>query len=303
MTPEEFGDLIRAHREAKGLGIEELASRFKLSLSAIRAIERGSLSDLPHAVYARGFIRAYAQAVEVSPEELSAGLAALFPDETFAEGPSTPRYAGNSPTMPFNRRNRSFTGVFVALIVLVLFGGAGWLAYSNFDTVKDFVAQPFSALTQPSGDDDAPSPPSPETSVAEPVPAPVLPAPDVSFAGQVPPQDVQDAPVAPAPAIQLAAAVEAPAANTAGQTEVAPAAPVSGNHIVVLAKEECWMQVSADGEGTRTFTVYPGESSILPYKRRLTLVLGNAGGVSITHNGKAYPVSGRRNEKKTFSFQ
>jgi cytoskeletal protein RodZ len=43
MTSQEFGELIRTQRERKGLTLEELATRFKLSLSTLRfSIERQS---------------------------------------------------------------------------------------------------------------------------------------------------------------------------------------------------------------------------------------------------------------------
>lgn len=304
MTPEEFGERIRAHREAKGLGIEELASRFKLSLSAVRAMERGSLHDLPHAVYAKGFIRAYAQAVDVPPEELAEGLAVLFPEETLSEPSAAPLYTGGFPNTPIIGQSKSFAEIFVVLIVLALLGLGGWFAYSHLDSVKSFVLQPFSALNQ-SSENEGGDGPDGATSVdpaSESAPAPGSPA-----VGGIPAeaplrtqsQNVQDLPATPlaggGTATPLESAVEAAAP--------VPDVPISGNHVVVQAVEECWVQVSADGEASRTFTVYPGENSVLPYKRRLTLVLGNSGGAALVHNGQAYPFSGKKNEKRTFTFQ
>lgn len=303
MTPEEFGERIRAHREAKGLGIEELASRFKLSLSAVRAMEQGALHDLPHIVYAKGFIRSYAQAVDIPPDELAAGLEALFPEEGFAEPPAPLRFAVKSSVPPV-QPGRVFAGVCIILVVLALLGGAAWLVYSNFVSVKSFVTQPFSALTGSSGEgDDEAGVFSAGLPVVQ-APAQASPAdPSARMIAQNT-VDVSTPPLAgDAPAAQGAASSETPGENAASQTESPSISPTSGKHIVIQAAEECWVQLSADEEGTRTFSIYPGESSILPYKRRLTIVIGNAGGVSITHNGKDYPVNGKRNEKRTIVFQ
>lgn len=307
MTPEEFGERIRAHREAKGLGIEELASRFKLSRSAVRAIEEGSLRDLPHAVYAKGFIRAYAQAVDLPPDELAAGLEALFPEEAFTEPPAPLRFAVKPSVHP-GQPGRVLAGICIILVVLALLGGAAWLVYSNFISGETFVAQPFSALKSPSGEGtgeagafSAAAPPAQASAQAPPV------APPADPSARAAAQNVEDASMSPpagdAPAAQAVTASETPGENASSQAEPASVSPVSGNHIVVRATEECWVQLSADDEGTRTFTIYPGESSILPYKRRLAVVLGNTGGVSITHNGKDYPVNGKKNEKRTIIFQ
>lgn len=303
MTPEEFGERIRAHREARGLGIEELASRFKLSLSAVRAMEQGSLHDLPHAVYAKGFIRAYAQAVDLPPDELAAGLEALFPEETFTEPPAPLRFAVKSSVPPV-QPGRVFAGICIILVVLTLLGGAAWLVHSNFDSVKNFVTQPFSALTGSSGEGDGEVGAFYAVTPAAQTPARVSPVdPSARMTAQDGESASMPSPEEDASAAQAGAAPRTPGENAASQTEPASASPISGKHIVIQAAEECWVQLSADEEGTRTFTMYPGESSILPYKRRLTIVVGNAGGISITHNGEDYPVNGKKNEKRTIVFQ
>ena len=310
MTPEEFGELIRTHREAKGLSIEELASRFKLSVSTVRGIEAGSLDHMPHAVYARGFVRAYAQAVDVPLEDLNAGLAALFPEEIFADVPTVPGPLSGKPPKP-ERNGGNIARALVALLVIAALGGGAWYGFSRFDDVKEFISRslPSTSPAIESSPANAPERETPRQSpagnvspaTAQPAPAPRVPETAVSSA-LAPPQSVEQAreePVRP----QTAAAPEpAPEARPAAP-DAADSSLVSGKQVAIEATEECWVQVSVDGGGLRTFTVYPGETSVLPYKNRMTLVLGNTGGVAITHNGKAFPNNGKRNEKKTFTFQ
>ncbi|MCC8194110.1 MAG: DUF4115 domain-containing protein [Deltaproteobacteria bacterium] len=323
MTPQEFGELIRAHREAKGFSIEELALRFKLSVHTVRGIEEGVLDNMPHVVYAKGFVRAYAQAVDVPPEDLGAGLAVLFPEEETEDIPAAPGPVGRSASR--SERPGRLGGILAAVLVLLLLIGGGLYAFSQIDTLKDFTSRTvsfFSGTTDPSSVDDpgARSPatengasssistpaasvnaptepaPAPETQGTEPAPTPsadrdaALATPAVPPVTPEPEQTVppQTVPVAPAPSVAA--------------DEVEPL-PVEGKQVGIEATEECWVQVSVDGGGSRTFTVYPGETSVLPYKNRLTLVLGNAGGVSLTHNGKPFTIDARRNEKRTLSFQ
>mgnify|MGYP003623962889 CR=1 FL=1 len=96
----------------------------------------------------------------------------------------------------------------------------------------------------------------------------------------------------------------APAAEaTASEPALSPPPAVEGKHVIIQAREECWVQATVDGASTRSFTVYPGETSLLPYKRKVSLVLGNSGGVNLTHNGKSYKISGRPSEKRTLVFE
>ncbi|SBV93364.1 conserved hypothetical protein [uncultured delta proteobacterium] len=324
MTPQEFGELIRAHREAKGLGIEELASRFKLSVSTVRGIEEGSLDRMPHAVYAKGFVRAYAQAVGVSPEDLQNGLSTLFPEEMFADVPTVPGPVSGKAPSPGNRGRAA--SIFLSLLVLVLVGAAGWYAFSHFDALKGLVTHSFSAASPES---DSPRPgsgnasattqsgavsPSAGSVSAHPASAASGPAVAARTVPAPEPQSPMSPPTSPRTqeqprdtlAQQPVAVQDSPRDAQPVPPAASPAteAPLAGGKQIALdATEECWVQASVDGSPSRTFTVYPGETSILPYKTKLVLVLGNAGGVVITHNGKPYAHNSKRNEKKTLTFQ
>ncbi len=315
MTPQEFGELIRVHREAKGFSIEEMASRLKLSRSIARAIENGNLDDMPHAVYARGFVRAYAMAVEVAPEDLDAGLASLFPEEVLAEIPTTPGPVSGKVSH-YRGGGGRLAGVVLLLLVVGVLCGAGWYLYTHFDGIREVVMRPLSAASpmpdsataETAADAGAVSEP-PAVQAAENITAPPVrePVPQIrpeALPDAAPEANTQETP--PAPPVAAAG----PATVDAAVPQPAPALPslaenrlVAGKQVGITAKEECWVQVSADGGGTRTFTVYPGETSVLPYKNRMTLVLGNAGGVTLTHNGEPFAHNGKRNEKKTITFQ
>jgi cytoskeleton protein RodZ len=319
MTPQEFGELIRAHREAKGLSVEELALRFKLSVSTVRGMEEGTLDRMPHAVYAQGFVRAYAQAVGVAPEDLQAGLAVLFSETMVTNVPTVPGPVGRKTPGP-GKRGRAVP-IVIALLVLVPLCLAGWYAFSHFGALKEVVARPFAAFSPESASSPAGRPSNARHEPAAPateISAPAMPASSASETSAQtvpgPEPQVQDPPRAPertgehpAPP-QSVAAQEAvreaqPAPPAVAEASAADASLVEGKQVAVAAIEECWIQVSVDGSISRTFTVYPGETSVVPYKSRLTMVLGNAGGVTLTHNGKPYSTNGRRNEKKTLTFQ
>ena len=318
MTPQEFGDLIRSHREAKGFTIDEMVSRLKLSVQTAHGIESGNLDGLPHSVYAKGFVRAYAQTVGVLAEDLALGLAGLFPEEE-QDTAALPGIIGRSSARSRNKgRSSSFL---LFLVILVLLGGGSWFALTNPALLREFLPRVSSFLgevTRPASEGTLPEQLASLARTEEPTRVAPAVSPlsltaseaSVSTSGPVSgsPGTESSQPSESVPSLVVESPVEQPAAVSSTQErEASPVTaaeqlPISGNHVAVVAKEECWLQVSVDGATARTYTVYPGETSVLPYKSKITLVLGNAGGVTLTHNGKPYYLNGRRNEKRTVSF-
>ncbi|HEY8393677.1 MAG TPA: RodZ domain-containing protein [Thermaerobacter sp.] len=70
MTLEEIGRLLRETREKKGLSLRDVQMATKIRLKYLEAIERGDERQLPPEVYAKGFIRAYANFLQLDGQEL-----------------------------------------------------------------------------------------------------------------------------------------------------------------------------------------------------------------------------------------
>lgn len=66
----QLGERLRTAREARGISLAEAASATRILPRYIQALENGDLQSLPGDVYARGFIRNYAQALDLPAEEL-----------------------------------------------------------------------------------------------------------------------------------------------------------------------------------------------------------------------------------------
>lgn len=93
-------------------------------------------------------------------------------------------------------------------------------------------------------------------------------------------------------------------ADTASSTaEKSSPATVSGQHtIVVTAQEDCWMRVVPDGGKTSQMVLKKGESMTYHFKKNLEMRFGNAGGVSLTYDGKAMPAPGQRGKAVTVVY-
>ena len=73
-----FGERLRRQRRHKNLSLTEIATTTKVGASHFAALERGDCSRWPGGVYNRAFIRAYAKAVGLDPDETAAEFAEYF---------------------------------------------------------------------------------------------------------------------------------------------------------------------------------------------------------------------------------
>jgi flagellar biosynthesis protein FlhG len=65
------GALLRKVRESLGTDLEVIASRTKISLPYLRAIESEDFAGLPAFVYARGFVHEVARCLNLDPTQVT----------------------------------------------------------------------------------------------------------------------------------------------------------------------------------------------------------------------------------------
>jgi hypothetical protein len=70
--------LVRA-RLRRGLSLEQVGARTLLSARVLRLLDEGRFGELPGGLYARGYVRAYASAVDLDPGQTVDELSALLP--------------------------------------------------------------------------------------------------------------------------------------------------------------------------------------------------------------------------------
>jgi transcriptional regulator with XRE-family HTH domain len=75
-----FGAELRRERERRGLTLEAIAEQTKVSAAHFAGLERADLSRWPSGIFRRAFVRSYALAVGLDPEQTVARFSSLFPD-------------------------------------------------------------------------------------------------------------------------------------------------------------------------------------------------------------------------------
>ena len=66
---DDFGGKLRHARERRGISLRQIAASTKIAAAALEALERNDISKLPGGIFSRAFVRSYAAAVGLDPEE------------------------------------------------------------------------------------------------------------------------------------------------------------------------------------------------------------------------------------------
>jgi len=107
---ETVGQFLRRHRVERQMSVEEVARSTRVPTASIERIEADRFDELPGEVFVRGFLTAYARAVDVSP------------DEALARYTASRRVAWVTPlplASPTKTRRHPY-GVAIALVLLLI---------------------------------------------------------------------------------------------------------------------------------------------------------------------------------------
>jgi transcriptional regulator with XRE-family HTH domain len=74
-----FGPRLRSERERRGISLETISVVTNVSAELWEGLERNDFSRWPSGIFARAFIRDYARAVGLDPDEVVADFCRLFP--------------------------------------------------------------------------------------------------------------------------------------------------------------------------------------------------------------------------------
>jgi transcriptional regulator with XRE-family HTH domain len=161
MQEELFGQRLRAERERRRITLESIAANTKISIGLLRDLENDRVAHWPGGIFRRSFLKSYATAIGLDPDDTLQEFLARYPDhtsagrhdgadrlqETGAEGKRAPfgphRRAGLRLTMADEPRVFSAGAVLktfkVRLLAVALdiavpaaVGGASWWVVGSF---------------------------------------------------------------------------------------------------------------------------------------------------------------------------
>ncbi len=117
-----LGAQLKRAREARGVSLREIATKTKISVTALEAVERNDFSRLPGGIFGRSFIRAYAIEVGMDPDATVASFVDALEE---SEREAAARVAIRPEITPDDRRflerqRRAVLLLRVGLVVLVV---------------------------------------------------------------------------------------------------------------------------------------------------------------------------------------
>lgn len=305
---EPLGTKLLREREAQGLSLEEIASRTRINLHYLKAIEDNDSSQLPGGFFYRSFIRQYARTLGLPDDFGQAELEMLVREEVQRE-PQETTLPGDleyrvDPVplegVPKAAETRKWVlGVILLTVVLVLCS----LAYAIWESRVAKVTDPAKSTAD-------------VTQTSPPVQTPVTPASPAGDpgSGAVDPQSQPAGSQAAAPgsgsAAENPAAIAASPATTAttpmpeppNQPEATKPVASGSVRVVVRARENLWIQASSGGTRLFSGVIRTGDSREFAAEAPVEIKFGNAGIADVEHNGKVIPPVGPRGIVRTMVF-
>jgi transcriptional regulator with XRE-family HTH domain len=95
----DFGSRLRRERERRQISLSSIAANTKISTALLDGLERGDVSRWPHGIFRKSFVRDYAVAIGIDPEETVREFLERFPDpnEPFPAEPVAARPPAHAP--------------------------------------------------------------------------------------------------------------------------------------------------------------------------------------------------------------
>jgi cytoskeletal protein RodZ len=248
---DDLGLRLKQAREARGVALRTIATKTKISVAALEALERNDFSRLPGGIFGRAFVRAYALEIGLDPETTVSDFQVhLDRSEREAAERNQIRVDISQDDREFlARQQRAVRWLRVVAIVVAVAAVTllGWQAKSLW---KRFGSSAPGAAAS-----------------AQPSATPVLD----------PPTDMPGAPPS------TSAAPEDPAPVPASAPAPAPAALL----VEFTLTADCWVVASVDGGRSMSQLLKTGDSRRFEAAREVFLDVGNAGAIQLTINGTA----------------
>ncbi len=323
------GETLRRERLRRNLDLDHISQDLKISPRFLEAIEEEQFDKLPARVFAKSFVRQYARLLELDEDEMAAEVQRALQPAPEPQTAVQPAPAASSvhlaPVVQWEdgigtgrRFSWSSSLPALALVVVVMLVCSG--IYSWWQRTRR------TALTReesPSAQvQEAPRPApvaaqvpaEPPAPVAESQPAAVPPAatsrpvpavpkasprqtePNTGVASADRTENASPTPASPTPA--------APAATSPAGAQVvrATSSPNPSVRVEVTADQPVWVLAQNDGKYLFSGTLEANQTRTVEADGTVTLRLGNAGGVTISLNGKPIGPVGPKGQVRTVQF-
>jgi len=246
-----IGAKLRSARQERGLDLATVASRTRISLRYLEAIEADDRTSLPSGFFYRSFVHQYARLVDLDTREIDSEIDLVLSMDAPLPLPGQESAASkNVPPMrlaPRFQRSRVYASA--GALLMVVLGCSGIYAWWHKTMSRNNAKAPQQVAQLVEN-------PKPEEKHTSPVPASLANALRPSPAPRPPAQGVE-------------------------------AIPGYRFLLDLIAREETWLSVNSDGRKVFTGLLSPNQSKTVQSKEFAKMTVGNAAGLEIHLNGRS----------------
>ncbi len=253
---ESLGAQLRAAREQKRVSVSQAARETRISAYHLESLETGRYQSLPGGIYNRAFLRMYSEYLGLDPE----AMLDRYRTETSAPA-DKPLKASSAKVQSVEPRFAPHPVLLWSIMLLVsvvaIYFSRGWIS----DVFSPyFTRRP--AVTE------------------------ALVKPEVKEPGTAASQHPE----------KTASGGELVAAPASDEEQTLPPQVPGTIRLRLQITERCWVSVTSDGNRVLVKLLEPGDAQTFDAAESLYLILGNAGGVRASINGKAAKAFGKDGE-------
>jgi cytoskeletal protein RodZ len=282
-----IGEILRRERLKRNLDLGQIAQELKIAPRFLEAIEAGQLDKLPGGLFTKSFTIQYARLLGLDEEKIAGELQrTLDPPPEFPAAVEAPNPADSAIRVPRVeewesvgesrfRWSSSLSAAALVVVVMLLCSGL-YALYAWWQRAHRPVAAHQS--------------------------------PPIAAVQQAPPPQVQPSTAPTGTQPSSGAPAPAPSTEQPAPPVAPPPLPVAGAHpnapvrVELTADEPVWVLVRSDGKYFFSGTLGAKESRAFEATSTVLLRLGNAGGVTITLNGKPVGPVGPKGQVRTVQF-
>ena len=302
-----IGERLRRARLEKNIRLDFIARETKIGVRLLQAIEAEEFDKLPGGVFRKSFVLQYARFLGLDSEAIAAELQHVggFEEIPNIPGQELPRFGSDMPAITPGRDWSGARNSLVALagLVAVVLGCAGLYALWMRLDLSPSAQSKVPGAAGGARAETAKSPLPAETSAGQ--PASVSSVKPLASGSGLPAATASGTAVSGANEIpaQAAANTAAAAATVQGASELQPAPEIPQPVRVDLsAGESTWVQIVSDGRRVFSEVLRPHETKVVQASERVRLVVGNAGGLDVSLNGKSIGPIGPRGQVRVIDL-
>ncbi len=302
-----FGEKLKLEREKRKITLEQISGSTKIGTRLLQALEEDKFNQLPGGIFNKGFVRAYSRCVGLDEDQtvaeylqasgdapsVSTEIAEAEQDDGARENTENIRHLDASAGAPTRQLP---WGVFAAVLLVVALALSLWSHRQREHARQPARSTPTASAAQV---------PEERSSGQTPGQVPAAGSGEVAGENSDAGSTTSGSPTTGSRTGGSASSIVPKASQGLTPPEQAPAVPAASPGeftVVIQAREESWISITADGRTVSSELLSAGSERAVRGRKEIIVKAGNVGGVDFRFNGEKLQVGGDFGEVKTVTF-